>query len=124
MLVRLLPMATSGRLFGEAMDIFKTRLFFEGHDEGHSFLVETISISGQWWLVSSWLVSNTTGERVPERLVRLSGLRFEEVNEPKYRFLLNNSIPKSVFDGKAQEGYVIATYQALSQSQELPTKAH
>lgn len=98
------------------MEILKTYLFFEDFDPGNPYLIDTISLGGQWWLVATWLQSNTTGERTPERLVRLTGLRFEEAHGQPYRFRLHNSVPKSVFDGRAQAGFVVATYQALSQS--------
>lgn len=82
------------------MEIFKTYLFFANYDEGYPHLVDTIHHDGFWWLVASWLESNDTGSRVPERLVRLSGLRYQEADEQPYRFLLNEAIPKSVFDGE------------------------
>jgi hypothetical protein len=88
----------------------KTYLFFSDHDQGHPHLVDTIFHEGAWWLVASWLQANATGERTPERLVRLTGLRHEEVAGQPYRFLLNSPIPKSVFDGQAQAGYVAATF--------------
>jgi hypothetical protein len=47
----------------------------------------------------------------------VSGLRYQEVADKPYRFLLNNAIPKSVFDGKEQEGYVIADYPVLESIQ-------
>ncbi len=96
------------------MEVFKTYLFFEGHDEGSPYLIDTISLEGQWRLVGSWLAPNTKGARVPEKLVRLTGLQFQEVQGQPFRFLLNNVLPKSVLDGGAQDGYVVATYQALA----------
>lgn len=97
------------------MEIFKTHLFFSGHDEVHPYLVDTIFYKNEWWLVSSWIESNDKTEKIPERLVRLSGLRYQEVVGKEYRFLLNNAIPKSVFDGKKQEGYVISSYPVLEE---------
>lgn len=94
-------------------EIFKTYLFFSGYDEGRPYLVDTIFYKNEWWLVSSWLESNDKKQKIPERLVRLTGLRFQEVDDERYRFLLNNAIPKSVFDGKKQDGYVIASYPVL-----------
>jgi hypothetical protein len=99
------------------VEIFKTQLFFEGYDEGHSYLVDTIFFENQWWLVATWLSSNTKSEKIPERLIRLSGLRYQEVDGKPYRFLLTNAIPKSVFDGREQEGYVIADYPVLESIQ-------
>lgn len=98
------------------MEVFKTYLFFEGFDEGSPYLIDTIFVAGAWWLVGSWLAANATGERVPERLVRLTGLAHEEVVGQRHRFLLHNSLPKSVLDGQARSGYVVASYQALAHS--------
>lgn len=106
------------------MDVVKTYLFFEGFDEGSAYLIDTIFLAGAWWLVGSWLVANATGERVPERLVRLTGLPHEEVSGQRHRFLLTNSLPKSVLDGEARDGYVAASYQALARSQPPKRKPH
>jgi len=108
------------------MDIFKTFLWFVGYDEDHSYLVDTIFHEGHWWLVASWLQHHATGERIPERIVRMDGVfvRFQEVNEPRYRFLLNNAMPKSVFDGKAQDGYVVATHPLALLKTQGPKSKH
>src|ERR1035437_8378938 len=98
------------------MEVFKTYLFFEGFDEGNPYLIDTIFHEGAWWLVASWIAQYATRERAPERLVRLTGLHFEEVHGKPYRYLLNNSVPKSVFDGQAQAGYVVATNPVFSRS--------
>jgi len=97
------------------MEVFKTYLFFSDHDQGSPYLIDTIWHRDSWWLVGSWLQSNATGERTPERLVRLSGLAYQEVQGQSYRFLLNNSIPKAVLDGKEQGEYVVAVYPVLAQ---------
>jgi hypothetical protein len=99
-----------------SIEVFKTLLFFEGYDEGHSYLIDTIFYQGAWWLVASWIAQYATSERAPERLVRLTGLRFEEVEGKPHRFLLHNSIPRSVLDGQAQDGYVLATNQVFDDS--------
>jgi hypothetical protein len=96
------------------MEVFKTYLFFEDSDEGHAQLVDTIFHEDSWWLVGSWLAHAPTRTRVPERIVRLSGLRFQEVKGQPFRFLLNNPLPKSVLDGESQAGYVVAMYPGLS----------
>ncbi len=100
-------------------EVFKSYLFFSGHDEGHPYLIDTIFHQGAWWLVASWLQQPTTGQTIPERLVQLDGktIRFQEVKGQSYRFLLNNALPKSVLDGVPQDGFVIATHpSALGQS--------
>lgn len=95
------------------MKVFKTQLSFSGFDEGSFYLVDTIFYQNEWWLVSSWLEANDKSDKVPDKIVRLSGLRYQEVDGQRYRFLLSNSIPKSVFEGIAQEGYVVARFPVL-----------
>lgn len=96
------------------MEVFKTYLFFQGYDEGHSYLIDTIYFEEEWWLVGDWLQSNDTGEKFPATMVRLSGLQFQEVNKERYRFLLNNSLPKSLLNGEPHEGYVTRKYPMAS----------
>ena len=98
------------------MEVFKTYLLFEDPDEDQPYLVDTIFHDGAWWLVASWSVLQATKARAPEKLIRLSGLHYEEVKGQRYRFRLHNPIPKSVFDGQAQDGYVIAMNQALKKA--------
>lgn len=96
------------------MDVWKTYAFFSDHDQGFAQLLDTIAANGQLWIVGSWLQSNATGERIPEKLVLLDALPHQEAPPGKpYRFVLSNSLPRSVLQGKAQPGYVVATYQAL-----------
>jgi hypothetical protein len=94
------------------MEIFKTHLFFSGHDEDHPYLIDTIFHEGHWWLVATWLQNHATGHRIPERIIQMDGLtvRFQEVDGEPYHFLLNNALPKSVLDGEPQSGYVIAIH--------------
>lgn len=99
------------------MEVFKTYLFIDGHDEGYPYLIDTIFYKGEWWLVSSWLYNDSATQQIPERLVRLTGLEFEDISGHQYRFLLKNSIPKSVLDGKPQNGYVVSMYPALLHTQ-------
>jgi hypothetical protein len=99
------------------MDIFKTRLFIDGINESRSFLIDTIFYQGEWWLVSSWFYHDIKNEKIPDQLVRLTGLVYEEVGHLDYRFFLHNSIPKAVLDGTSQDGYVLASYPALIDTQ-------
>lgn len=99
------------------MEVYKTFLFFSGFDEEHSYLIDTIYFEGAWWLVASWFQARESGERIPNRLVRLDGLKYQEVNDECYRFLLNSSIPKSVMDGKPEEGYLIKQYPAVQEAE-------
>ncbi len=99
------------------MDVCKTFAFFSDHEQGFPHLIDTIFYEDRWWLVGTWLESNTTGDRVPETLVLLDALHHEEIEGKPYRFVLNNEIPISVLRGEAQEGYVVATYQVLDDTQ-------
>ncbi len=107
------------------MDVFKTYLFFSDYDQGSPYLIDTILHEGRWWLVGSWLEQIATGERIPERLVLLDGqrIRYQEVQGEPYRFVLSNSLPRGVLAGTEQDGYVVATYQALARTQG-PDKRH
>jgi hypothetical protein len=96
------------------MDVLKTLVHFEGSDDERSYLVDTIHHDGAWWLVASWKVKQTIKSRAPERLVRLTGLHYEEVQGKPYRFVLNKPLPKDVFDGQERDGYVVATNRAIA----------
>lgn len=102
------------------MEVHKTYLFIDGHDDGSPFLMDTIWHEGHWWLVTSWLEHQVTRHRIPERIIQLDGttVRFQEVMNQPYRFFLNNALPKSVLDGTPQIGYVAAIHPlAISDSQ-------
>jgi hypothetical protein len=101
------------------VEILKTMVSFSGHDEGSFHLMDTIWHDGHWWLVASWLASNDTGMRTPERIIRMDGVfvKFQEVQNQEYRFLLNNALPISVVDGKTQDGYVVAIHPAAANIQ-------
>lgn len=79
------------------MDVFKTMVSFSGRDEGAFHLMDTIWHEGHWWLVASWTVSNDSGTRTPERIIRMDGVfvKYQEVQSDDYRFLLNNALPIS-----------------------------
>ena len=95
------------------MEVFKTYLFFEGYDEGHSYLIDTIHFENQWWLVGDWLQKPDANKKYPGNMVCLSGLRYQEVNGEEYRFILNNSLPHSLFGGEVQDGYTIKKFPMI-----------
>ena len=104
--------------------IFKTRLFIEGHDLDSETLVDTVFYKDAWWLVPEWLKSDATGELSPLRLIRLSGLRYEEGDDPECRFFLNTPIPKSVLDGEKQSGYEVVSLLELAAYQKRVLGRH
>ena len=99
------------------MDVCKTFAFFSDHEQGSPHLIDTIFYEDRWWLVGTWLESNATGDRVPEMLVLLDTFRHREIEGKPYRFALKPAIPRSVLRGEAREGYVVATYQVLDDTQ-------
>lgn len=100
------------------MEFFKTVITFSEFDEGFLQRVDTIWYKDAWWLVATAFEDPSTGRKIPDRLVRLTGLPFQEVNELGYRFFLGTAIPISVFEGQPCEGYVVEYYPALSDIQE------
>lgn len=100
------------------MEIFKVKAFISGlPDEGQMRTLGAIQHAGNWWIVASWLQSPAGGSPVPERLVRLDGLQFQEMQGKDYRFQLLQTLPKSVLDGRPQTGYVLSTYPAIAHTQ-------
>ena len=96
------------------MDTVKTLITFSGFDEGYFHLVDTVWHDGAWWLVATKLKDPSTGHEVPERIVRLTGLRYQEAQGQPYRFVLNSAVPISVFEGTPHDKYVVAYFPALS----------
>lgn len=91
------------------MDVFKTRVFFDELKED-SHLVDTIWHEGAWWLVGKWISVIATGERMPDVLVRLTGLPHHETTDPQYRFFLHIQLPKRALEGEKTDGFVVARH--------------
>ena len=91
------------------MQVFKTYAFTE--NDPYPILIDTFFDEGAWWLIASWMANHESGVRVPERLVRLSSLPFEEVKGKPYRFLLGKVLPRSVLDGKPQVGFIVKKHK-------------
>lgn len=108
------------------MEIFKTYLFFSGHDEAHPYLIDTIWHENHWWIIASWIEEHATGQRIPKKIIQMDGVavRFQEVEGQSYRFMLNNALPKSVFDGESQDGYVVGIHPSAVAQTQGPKSVH
>ena len=98
--------------------MFKTYAFTD--DDPYPVLIDTFFHEEAWWLVVSWMANYEGGVRAPERLVRLSGLPFEEVKGKPYRFLLGKVLPRVVLDGKPQAGFIVKKYRYVRHSPTPP----
>jgi hypothetical protein len=109
---------------GAEMETFRTMVFLGG--QGTPQFIETIWHEGHWWLVATWLQHHATGDRIPERIIQMDGVlvRFQEVQDEPYRFLANNSIPISVFDGVPQAGYTISIHPSAIARTRGPSSIH
>ena len=86
---------------GSAMQIMQT-LMATDDDSGEVLLVDTISYEGKLWIVPHWLAARELGWQMPERIVCMDGLNYQEMNNPDYTadYVLTYPVPKSVLDGK------------------------
>lgn len=82
--------------------ILKTLAFFSDIKNGIIYRVDTIEYKGTYWLVPGWLDNPAGGWRIPERIIRLDILPYQESPGGPADFVLNSGIPKSVFDGQIQ----------------------
>lgn len=107
------------------MNNFEVVFFLEGHDKMNPHRGTAIEWRGGLWLVLNWLQGRTTGERIPERLLRIDSLRVQKRQDGS--FLLPNAIPISLFSGRHQPEtpvhYEIADYPVLVPTQE-PKSSH
>lgn len=78
------------------MKIFTTMVMLD--NEIHS--VDTIEYEGKFWLVPNWLDSRDEGWTMPERIVLLDTLPHKRIECGNPDFLVEYSIPKSVFFGQ------------------------
>lgn len=66
------------------------------------FECDTILWHGEYWLVPEWLEDENKGKRQPVRIILLDNLPHQESRlESGHHFVLNEPIPKRVFDGQA-----------------------
>ena len=107
------------------MNTFDVAFFLEGHDEMHIHRGTAIEWRGGLWFVLNWLQDNTTGEQIPERLLRIDSLRVQKRQDGS--FLLPTAIPIILFTSRHQPEtpghYEIADYPVLVHTQE-PKSTH
>jgi hypothetical protein len=67
-------------------------------------IVDVIEHEGQFWLVPEWLENPIQRLRRPMRIVSLSRLPHQRMRNADPEFVVNDAIPKSVFDGQIPPG--------------------
>lgn len=83
------------------MKILKTLVTFNDSDLGKILECDTIEFKGKFWLVPEWLENATTGKMQPLRIICLDLLPHQNILHPHpANFVLNDPIPKCVFDGE------------------------
>jgi hypothetical protein len=92
------------------MKILKTMMFFSDCDEGTIYKVDTIEYQGKRWLVPEWLDNAREGWRSPARIICIDLLKHQNSPGGPADFVLNDGIPKAVFDGQIppqSEGFYV-----------------
>ena len=95
------------------MKSYLTRVNAFDETDEYDLLIETVVYRDNWWLCPPPITKlNTEGEIIPQRMIHVDGnlLRYQEVNLPKYRLVLNTPIPKAVLDGETEEGFEVYHY--------------
>jgi hypothetical protein len=80
------------------MKILKTLITFTDANLGIILKCDTIEFEGKYWLVPEWLENATTGKMQPLRIICLDLLPHQKTS--LVDFVLNDPIPKCVFDGE------------------------
>lgn len=64
--------------------------------------LSVIEHEGALWIVTGWLEHKTRPVRRPIRLIRMTGLAFEELDAAKHGadYMVNQPIPRAVLDGR------------------------
>ena len=69
--------------------------------DGEMKQCDTIQIEGKFWLVPEWTYNRSEGWKTPVRIVALEGLAHHPTTLHGASILVEDSIPKSVLDGRA-----------------------
>jgi hypothetical protein len=74
-------------------------------EENGSFQkVDTINYDNNWWLVPEWYDNKSKGWIMPKRIIQLDSLPHQVIDSGNpVDFVLDNPMPKDVFDGKTKK---------------------
>jgi len=90
------------------LKIYKTMVYFSDDTHGNIYKVDTIEYEGKYWLVPEWLESPQEGLTMPKRIILLETLQHQKnIGGAISDFVLNDGIPKAVFDGEQAGGIYI-----------------
>ena len=87
------------------MKIYKTLTFFTDVADGIIWKCDTIEYKGHFWLVPNWLEAPALGKMRPVRIVLLDLFQKQDLRnetDPQADFVMNQGIPKAVFEGQIQ----------------------
>lgn len=75
-------------------------MFFSDVPDGKLYKVDTIEHQGKMWIVSEWLDNPLAGLRKPTRIILLDLLPHQKSSGGPADFVLNDGMPKYIFDGQ------------------------
>ena len=82
------------------MKIYKTLISFTDAHLGKIMRCDTIELDDNFWLVPEWRENTDTGKMKAARIILLSSLPHQKADAGIFGdFVLNEPIPKCVFDG-------------------------
>jgi hypothetical protein len=88
--------------------IYTTAVSFSDVADGGIFKCDTIEYQGKMWLVPEWLENPKAGWTMPARIILLESLPHQTTTGNAFGdFVLNQPIPKAVFNGQQSGGIYI-----------------
>lgn len=78
--------------------VAKAVYFIEGDENAYEYQSMVISHDGFLWLIATWLESNATGKRFPNRIVPLE--KFDPLLKPEGMYRLSALIPKELLSAQ------------------------
>ena len=102
------------------MKIYTTMVFIRRGRNTKLGKCDTIEHEGKLWLVPEWLEVPSAEVKTPKRMVCIADLQYQVLKPgaPYGDFLLKESMPKDVLDGKTtkhgDKHYLVVEYPGLS----------